>query len=199
MINGGALLQCIPWGDGQMYAAILQSYIEYVTIRYGKAIVVFARYEDGSCTKDAAYQKCTLGGIGLTMIFTSDMVFTSNKDVFLSNKSNKQCFIDLLSDELQSIACTVEHAKADADVLIVLKAVESAKSSSTVVVGDDTDLLILLIYHSDMDSNDFFFISEPKKNAKCKIWNTKHVQDQLGPSVCKHILFVHVILGCDTT
>ena len=32
-----------------------------------------------------------------------------------------------------------------------------------------------------------------------KVWNIKHVKDQLGPSVCQHVLFVHAILSCDTT
>ena len=102
------------------------------------------------------------------MIFTNDMVFTSNKDLLLSNKSNKQHFINLLGDELQSIGCTMEHAKADPDVSIVLKAVESAKSSSTVVVGYDTDLLILLIYYyADMDSHDFCFILHTRAKEEC--------------------------------
>ena len=36
---------------------------------------------------------------------------------------------------------------ADADLLIVQKAIESAQSMDTVLVGDNTDLLVLLIYH----------------------------------------------------
>ena len=71
--------------------------------------------------------------------------------------------------------------------------------SRTVVVGDDTDLLVLLIYHTKLIHNEIFFIPEPKKNSKCRIWNVKQVKTELGSFVCKHILFLHAMLGCDTS
>ena len=81
-----------------------------------------------------------------------------------------------------------------------MTAIESAKISSTVVVGDDTDLLILLCYHADMNASDIYFAPEPKKNAKQpKFWNIKYTKNQLGLNVCKHLLFIHAILGCDST
>ena len=91
------------------------------------------------------------------------------------------------------------YAKSDADFLIVQKAVETAENSNTVVVGDDTDLLVLLIYHTKLNHNEIFFIPEPKKNSKCRIWNVKQVKTELGSFVCKHILFpCHVtpLLDC---
>ena len=66
-------------------------------------------------------------------------------------------------------------------------------------MGDDTDLLVLLIYHTKLIHNEIFFIPEPKKNSKCRIWNVKQVKTELGSFVCKHILFLHAMLGCDTT
>ena len=36
------------------------------------------------------------------------------------------------------------HASGDADLLIVLKAVQSAATTTTVLVGDDTDLIVQL-------------------------------------------------------
>ena len=93
------------------------------------------------------------------------------------------------------------YAKSDADflILIVPEAVETAENSNTVVVGDDTDLLVLLIHHTKLNHNEIFFIPEPKKNSKCRIWNVKQVKTELGSFVCKHILFLHAMLGCDTT
>ena len=89
---------------------------------------------------------------------------------------------------------------ADADVHIVQKTVESARVVDTVLVGDDTDLLVLLCFHASLDSHNIYFKTEPKKNAKKhQIWNITAVKEQLGPEMCSNILFLHAVLGCDTT
>ena len=68
------------------------------------------------------------------------------------------------------------------------------------VIGDDTDLLILLICHADLKSHNLIFKPEPKKSVKKPhVWNIKSLKQQLGPSVCNHILFIHAVAGCDTT
>ena len=67
-------------------------------------------------------------------------------------------------------------------------------------MGDDTDLLVLLIYHADMTSHEIYFKPEPKSNStKIRLWNIQKPKENLGPVVCKKILFVHAVLGCDTT
>ena len=92
------------------------------------------------------------------------------------------------------------HASGDADLLIVQKSVESASAVNTVSIGDNTDLLILLIYHANLDSCSLFFKPEPKKSTKnSRVWNIHAVKRQLGPDICSNILFLHAILGCDTT
>ena len=96
--------------------------------------------------------------------------------------------------------CKVYHAPGDADVLIVQKVVQSATLMDTALVGEDTDLLILLCYRASLDSYNTFFRPEPKKNMKKpKVWNIKAVKEQLGPEICSNILFLHAVLGCDTT
>ena len=52
--------------------------------------------------------------------------------------------------------CQVYHSTADADLLIVNKAVESSRSMDSMLVGDDTDLLVLLFYHAELDVFDHF-------------------------------------------
>ena len=84
-------------------------------------------------------------------------------------------------------------------MLIAKKAVESADTQDTALVGDDTDLLVLLLYHSKLTSNELFFAPEPKKNAKNRIWDIKQTKKDLGPFICSNILFLHALLGCDTT
>ena len=76
--------------------------------------------------------------------FTGDIICSMKEDVFLSNKTNKQRFITLLSSHLQQNNIVVIHAEADADVLVAETAIESAALNDTVLVGDDTDLLIPL-------------------------------------------------------
>ena len=65
---------------------------------------------------------------------------TVTKDIFLNDPTNKQCFIQMLGEKLANEGCKVFHDPADADLLIVKKAVESALSIDTALVGDDSDL-----------------------------------------------------------
>ena len=122
---------------------------EYVSKKYGKAVVFFDGYE-GKSTKDMTHQRRTKGQTGVTVTFTSDMQLTMKKDRFLANKTNKQQLIKMLSEHLEMRNCEVHHAPGDTDLLIVQKAVETVTRVNTVLVGDDTDLLILLCYHASM-------------------------------------------------
>ena len=127
------------------------------------------------------------------------MNVTLKKDDFLANPKNKQRFINILSRFLQEDNCPTYHAEGDADVLIVKTAVESARERNTVFVGDDTDLLVLLCFYTSSDSFDLYFKPEPKANSGRRVWNAKKVKEQLGDGVCHDLLFLHAILGCDTT
>ena len=60
---------------------------------------------------------------------------------FLSNSTNKQQFIIMLSCFLER-NCKIYHASGDADVMNVQKAVELARVADTLLVGDDTDILV---------------------------------------------------------
>ena len=184
------------WGhiQGHMYCVY-----SILGKEYGKAIVVFDGY-GGRSTRDMTHQRQNKGQTGVTVSFAEEMQLTMKKTHFLANTSNKQLFISMLSDQLEERGCKVHHASGDADLLIVQKAVESATVVDTVLVGDDTNLLVLLYYHAHLDSHSIFFRPEPKKNTKnTRVWNIKAVKEQLGPEVCSHILFLHAVLGCDTT
>ena len=199
VLDGGALIQRIPWTRGATYKEICTVYTSYVKKKFGEAIVVFDGY-DGTSTKDMTHRRRAKGQASATVTFTEDMQFTIKKEQFLTNKTNKQKFINMLGDQLENSKCKVHHAPGDADLLIVQKAVESAAIVNTVLVGDDTDLLILLCYHASLDSHSIFFRPEPKKTTKNpRVWDIQVVMEQLGPEVCSHILFLHAVLGCDTT
>ena len=57
---------------------------------------------------------------------------------------------------LQQANCQVYHSTADADALMVNKAVHSSRTMDTVLGGDDTDLLMPLCYHAEVDVLDLF-------------------------------------------
>ena len=174
-------------------------YTEYVARKYRNAIVVFDGYGSTS-TKDMTQQRRSKGNAGATVTFTADMTITMRKEQFLANRKNKQQFIFMLSRELQKNNCKTHHASGDVDLLIVQKAVQSATTINTVLVGDDTDHTVVLCYHTSLESHDLFFRPEPKKDTKKpRIWNIKATKQILGPDVCNHILFIHALLGCDTT
>ncbi|KAK3713979.1 hypothetical protein QZH41_005649 [Actinostola sp. cb2023] len=167
VLDGGALLHRVIWPRGLMYNAICSLYVQYVERRYGKATVVFDGYEDGPSTKDCTHQRRT-SACGPMVVFDPDMVITLKKDEFLSNKANKQRFINLLADRLKQAECSILQATGDADLLIVQTAIQATRSQTTVLVGDDTDLLVLLCYHGEMNANDLYFKPEPKQRAKTR-------------------------------
>ena len=157
VLNGGALLQRIPWPRGfPKYREICDMYCQYVTRKYGAAVVIFDGYKQCS-TKDMTHRRRTGGKTAISVTFSDDMKLTMKKDHFLSNSSNKQSFINMLSRYLQKVGCQTHHSQADADLLIVQTAVESARRPNTVLVGDDTDLLILLCYYTEMSAEELFF------------------------------------------
>jgi hypothetical protein len=104
----------------------------------------------------------------------------------------------LLSLELINAGCKVFHAENDADYLIATKAIESARRSETVLIGDDTDLLVLLLYHFELDTHNIIFLPQ-QRGSKSKIWSICDIKRKLDPTVTRNLLFLHAILGCDTT
>ena len=200
ILDGGALLHRIPWFKGETFKSICQRYVEYVCSKYGRAIVVFDGYSDSPSIKDATHQRRS-STAGPNIVPTAQTVVTLKKAAFLSNSENKHRFLSLMSFYLEQAGCESRHAKGDADFLIVQTAVESAKSKSTVLVGDDTDLLILLLYHVDMSGHQVYFKPEPKATSTKapRVWDIKACKKKLGSQLCSDMLFIHAILGCDST
>lgn len=199
ILDGGALLQKIPWPRGSTYASIVESYVRHVRQRFGKPVIVFDGYTSGPSTKDITHLRRCKGKSSTDVQFTSDMTLQTRKDLFLANPINKQRFINLHSSELQKHMCKAVCCEGDADTKIVAEALGSAKSKATVVVGDDTDLLILLIHQANREDQDIFMQQSrhsATKPAKC--WHIKQVQQSLG-KFCQILPVIHAITGCDTT
>ena len=84
--------------------------------------MVFDGYENGPSTKDGTHQRRT-GTHGPTVNVDGVMLAKLKKQDFLSNKENKQKFINLLSGKLELSGCTTIHAEEDADILIFQTAI----------------------------------------------------------------------------
>ena len=57
VMDGGSLIQKIPWNKGSTFIQICQSYVDYVRRRYSKAVVVFDGYQSGPSTKDPTHMR----------------------------------------------------------------------------------------------------------------------------------------------
>ena len=171
VLDGGSLVQRIPWQRGTTYNDIWRQYTNYVTRRYGHAIVAFAGYQEDLFTNDGAHERRKGGRAVPTVDFTRDMVMKYKNEDLLSNKDNKQRFIRMLGQSLEHVGCETHHGKSDADVLIVDTTVQSAMSCKTILVGDDTDLLVILCFHVNEDSCEVLFKPEirsgTKKSPRC--------------------------------
>jgi len=160
---------------------------------------------DGYCgpnTKDATHRR-RVQAHAATVHLTSTHVFRGKREHFLSNTKNKELFISLLRDALETNNCVTEQAVGDADLSIVTATIATANNTHkpTVLVGDDTDLLILLCYNSTANTSNVFFRPQPKAGMKHppRCWNIAELQGIMGEEVCSNILFMHAVLGCDTT
>ena len=161
VLDGGSLLQSIPWKVGSIYDEICTTYyVDYVSNRFGvNATVVFDGSSEDHTTKDMTHNRRSHGNVGPTVHFTKSM--NMKKDVFLCNKKNKQQFINLLAEKLRNNVIEVIHSSGDADLLIVQTAMDKLLASpTTAIVGSDTDLLILLCHYSNDDTDGLFMVSD---------------------------------------
>ena len=73
-MDGGALLQRLPWSRGQTFDSICHMYVTYVTRRYGKATIVFDGYEDGPVITYSmrTYRRRTDRSKGPNVVFTGE-------------------------------------------------------------------------------------------------------------------------------
>ena len=163
VIDGGSLLQRIPWKRDETFNSIAKGYVEYIQQKFTNPIVVFDGYNAGPGTKDTAHLRRTKGLVGPKVNFVGSMRLKTKKEHFLCNCENKQRFIDMLSSKLQEHGVKTLHAESDADLLIEQTAVDSAANSATTVVGEDTDLLVLLCLHADVKSQPLFFFQIGKE------------------------------------
>lgn len=200
VIDGGSLIQKIPWVKGSTFHLICSQYREFIRKRYSKAVVVFDGYIDGPNTKDITHLRRNKGAVGTNVAFSFDTPFRSKKETFLNNSVNKQKFISMLSECLVADGVQVRQASEDADCLIVETAIELADQSNVTVVGEDTDVLVLLLFHVKQHHKSVIFRSDITRRVKPpKTWDINRTKAILGDELCYYLPFLHALTGCDTT
>lgn len=199
VLDGGSLLHKLPWTSKLTFGDISKMYSRYVASKFSNCMVVFDGYSHGPTTKDVAHIRRSKGLTGRDVFFNENTPFRSKKEVFLSNPSNKQKFIELLQNDLQKSGCCTINADCDADLLIVQTTLSQGKENNVALIGEDTDLLVLLLHHMDLaESKEVYFLSD-RVNKTGKIWDIKKTKIHLTDEVCECILFLHALTGCDTT
>ena len=196
--DGCALLHRLPWPKVGTMDSVCSSFVSAVIHTKpteSTLCVIFDTY-DVATTKDPEQKRRRLQQASCPdVVVTNRTPVPSNKTAFLSNKTNKQNLIKLLSVHLEEAGISVEHAgdEGDADVVIVKKALEISENQQPVhVIADDADILILLLHHA-YHSSDIYLCT------KHHIISIKIAQEVLGRELCMCLLFAHAMSGCDTT
>ena len=198
VLDGGSLLQRIPWTKGATFDSICESYCQYIEDKkYQNCHVVFDGYPSKPTTKDITHERRTKGKSSVSVAFKPNNPLKSKKDAFLGNTENKQHFISLLGTHLTRKGYKVHHAEEDADLLVAVTAVLASENNDTVVIGEDTDLLVLLCYHANLLFNKIIFKSDASNKQK-RMWDIKNTKTVLGERMCELMLILHAFSGCDT-
>ena len=147
VLDGGSLLHKVVWKRGMTYKEICKRYNDYVKKHYGQnCSSLFDRYSANASTKNITHLRRSKGKLGRPVLFTENTEFNMKKYEFLLNLKNKQCFLEMVTADMNTVGMCAMQSGGDADTLIATTAVEIANSKATMVIGADTDLFILLAH-----------------------------------------------------
>ena len=99
MLDGGALLQRIPWTRGANNHDYCTVYTDYVARKYGEAIIICVVY-GGTSTEDMMHLRLYKGQVEVNVTFTEEMQLSIKKATFLANITNKKTFINMFGSYL---------------------------------------------------------------------------------------------------
>ena len=208
VVDGGYLIHKVRWNPQMDLCNILPLFLNFLNRFHRQVQVVFDGYDSGPSIKDQEHARragkaAQVGPDRQVHIYTKNV---GPQEPFLANTANKKSFIAVLRLYLQQNGITVHQASGDADTMIVLVASECARQGEIQVgvLAEDTDIFALLLYHRDSDMADMFFVSESKKGRADKLVGGKcinigSIQSKIGYIVCKCMLVIHALGGCDST
>ena len=191
VIDGGSMLQHVPWPRVASYADIVKLYIQYLHHNFPHSVVVFDGYTNGPSTKDETHQRRAGKEMGVDVDISLDMTLKMKKKPFLANEKNKQRFINLLGIEMEKESnIQAIHSSGDADLDIVKTALHLSLAKQVILVGEDTDLLVLLLYHYSRDLH-----TEVYMQTATKVININILQETIGKDLSNSLLFLHALTG----
>ena len=133
VFDGCAKVYDISWPKVGKLSDLYQLYLESLSNESSEATVIFDNYT--SKTTKALEQKRRKGNVLATDIDVKmNTPIPTDREKFLSSKTNKQKLIDMFSSLLTQAGVTVKHAleDGDADTLIVSEALLRAKTGPAV-------------------------------------------------------------------
>ena len=195
--DGCALIHRLAWPKVGTMGCICETFVGYVLASAAPDVqvcVVFDCYDQLTTKAPEQKRRRLKTGSYPDVVLEDNTPVPGNKEAFLGNMANTQHLICMLSAHLEHGGVVVIHAAEEggADVAIVHKAIELVEHEDVVIIAYDTDILVLVVYHAH-SSHQFYM-------------ETKHhtiaidtALQALCVGVCRSLLFVHAMTGCDTT
>jgi hypothetical protein len=168
VVDGGALLHRVRWLKNSTYLDVVQQYRLYVKKRYcSNTVIVFDGYTDQASVKDHEHRRRAerVCAVSPDIAVDGSRPVLFDQQAFLANSTNKQQFIQLLTQHLFDNEISVMQSRGDADVDIVSCAIKECVThqQAVAVVVEDTDITIMHLYHFKFDMSYIFFVSEANK------------------------------------
>ena len=160
--DGGALLWSGSWSKNENFRRIFQKYIDKCLMEKFD-VVVFDGYI--SSTKDLTRNSRSVR-ISQTVQIDGSYMYTTDRNEFLSNYTNKENFVTALAAKLEANNIKVVFCPSDADTTIVKVAL--CENRPVTIFTDDTDILCLLLHHLYIlrDHGDIYLKNTNRKNDK---------------------------------
>ena len=186
VVDGGMLLHKIPWEIGSTFSCILDSYVKYVN-GYGDNVdIIFDGYSNSNTRGHCHRRRNPIQSTNIE--FTANMKLDCRKDLFLSNTSNKEHFVNLLTVWLISAGHNATQHTDDADRVIVKKAVNLLTENNVCVYADDTDFLVLLVSSLNSSFNHTIYLKQEKANKMINLTSLV----QCIPFQSRNIYYCHM-------
>ena len=186
---------CNTWGEDSIVAKdtlIDVSYLTRITRGTCEIIVVMDGYL-GISTKGHTQRKHNPTQ-SLDFVVQNDTVHDVSAIVFLSNPSNKQGFLDLLSEKINARSrLTAKKYSGDADRSMATTALEAVELHKPVILkADDTDMLVMCLAESQTSG---LFLERGRK-----VYTIEQFRSRIEPPLVRQNLVVfHAFFVCDTT
>ena len=80
VLDGGSLIQRLPWKRDDTSKCICNSYVDYVQPKYTNPIILFGGYEVGPSTKDVTHLRRSKSMVGVQVNSSGGLLFKANNE-----------------------------------------------------------------------------------------------------------------------